>query len=99
SCPTAIVSFVIFWRVNSCGGRNVTAQFTTVPSGFFTFTYSVVCGLYHSILETVPFSVTTLLVSQISARLGCAENGAANSIAEKRTPRTNVMMPPAGNYT
>src|SRR6266853_1211045 len=49
------------------------AQFTTVPSGFFTETCSQVWGLTHSIFEIVPLKFTGLFASNSEANAWCAD--------------------------
>src|SRR5262252_9860613 len=49
------------------------AQFTTLPSAFFTSTCSQVWGLTHSIFVIVPLKFTGLFASNSAANAWCAE--------------------------
>src|SRR5690242_13008759 len=69
------------------------AQFSTVPSGFFTSTCIQVWGFTHSILVMVPLKLTGLLASNSAAKAWCADT----DVAPPQTARP-AMMTTVANF-
>src|SRR5260370_1931603 len=77
SVPGSRDSLVNPRRKSTFGVPASTAQFSTVPSGFFTSTCIQVWGLTHSIFVMVPLKLTGLFASNSAAKAWCADTDAA----------------------
>src|SRR5262245_28612866 len=83
--PGSRASFLKPRRNKTFGVPASKAQFSTLPSGFFTSTSSQTWGLVHCILVTVPSNLTGLLASNSAAKAWWAESGAATAVNNKTT--------------
>src|SRR4030095_12660847 len=83
-------------RSNVLGVPASNAQFSVVPSGFLTSTYSQECGLIHSTFVILPVTWTGLFTSNSAVKEWCASTDGPPSTRKPpaNTNETRLRTPP-----